>query len=75
MRTIPRSFARRRTFVLGALGSKVFVQLDWRPDPEIALLEARDDRTRRIRKAIEVDDFAICDPKRVMGLFEHFRAS
>jgi hypothetical protein len=46
-------------------------QFDWRPYPEIPIRELNDDRTRRIGKAKEGDNLALCDPKSVMHLIEH----
>ena len=52
-------------------GAQIRGQLDRRPDPQIAVLQSGNGRTRRIGKAKEADNLSLRDPKRVMHLLEH----
>jgi hypothetical protein len=46
-------------------------ELDGRPDPKVAVVEACDHRARWIGSAVKANDLALGQPKRIGNLLEH----
>jgi hypothetical protein len=46
-------------------------ELDGRPDPKVAIVEACDHRARWIGSAVKANDLALGQPKRIGNLLEH----